>query len=170
MTPGKSGAKLDRVPGKKQVSMFFALGLLAFLAVVPAAQAAPAASTQASLLRAVNEARAAYGLRPVRLDVRLGRAARSHTRDMLLKNVFSHGDFHGRMVAFEVRGRVAGENLAWGSGSYAEAKTIVAEWLASPGHRANLLRAAYTRIGIGLAAGTFLGNGGATVVTADFAG
>jgi uncharacterized protein YkwD len=154
---------------KNHISVLFAVGLLAFLAV-PAAQAAPAASTQASLLRAVNETRAAYGLRPVRLDLQLGQAARSHTRDMLVKNYFSHGDFHGRMVAFKVRGRIAGENLAWGSGSYAEAKTIVAEWLASPGHRANLLRAAYTRIGIGLAAGTFLGNGGATVVTADFAG
>jgi uncharacterized protein YkwD len=89
---------------------------------------------------------------------------------MLRQNYFSHGDFHGRMVAFGVRGGVAGENLAWGSGSYAEAKTIVAEWLASPGHRANLLRPGYTRIGIGLARGTFQGSGAATVVTADFAG
>ena len=44
------------------------------------------------------------------------------------------------------------------------------EWLASPEHRANLLRPGYARIGIGLVRGSFLGNGGATVVTADFAG
>jgi uncharacterized protein YkwD len=142
----------------------------------PAALAGPtsatgrASSTAAGLLQAVNATRASYGLHRLRLDAALGRAARSHSADMLRQNYFSHGDFHGRMVAFGVRGGVAGENLAWGSGSYAEAKTIVAEWLASPGHRANLLRPGYTRIGIGLARGTFQGSGAATVVTADFAG
>jgi uncharacterized protein YkwD len=43
-------------------------------------------------------------------------------------------------------------------------------WLASPGHRANLLRPGYDRIGLGLGAGSFHGIAGATVVTADFAG
>jgi uncharacterized protein YkwD len=139
-------------------------------ALVPAASAAPAASSAASLLREVNAARAAHGLLPVRTDPTLVRAARSHSREMLVGNSFSHGDFHGRMVAFDVHGAVAGENLAWGTGSYAEAKTIVAEWLASPDHRANLLRPGFRRIGIGLVRGDFLGSGGATVVTADFAG
>jgi len=142
----------------------------------PAALAGPASvtgrtsSTAAGLLQAVNATRASYGLHRLRLDAALGRAAGSHSADMLRQNSFSHGDFHGRMVAFGVRGGVAGENLAWGSGSYAQAKTIVAEWLASPGHRANLLRPGYTRIGIGLVRGTFQGSRAATVVTADFAG
>jgi uncharacterized protein YkwD len=89
---------------------------------------------------------------------------------MLRNNYFAHGDFHGRMVAFHVSGAVAGENLAWGTGAYGRAHTIVAEWLASPEHRANLLRPGFTRIGIGLVRGSFLGSGGATIVTADFAG
>jgi uncharacterized protein YkwD len=89
---------------------------------------------------------------------------------MLQNNVFTHGDFHGRMVSFHVRGPQAGENLAWGSGSYAEPATIISEWLASPEHRANLLRPGWTRIGIGLVRGTFLGNADTTIVTTDFAG
>ena len=128
------------------------------------------ATAATSLLRAVNRTRAAHGLRPLRIDASLVRAARSHSAEMLRGNYFAHGDFHSRMVAFRVHGPVAGENLAWGNGPYAGASKIVAEWLASPEHRANLLRAGWTRIGIGIVNGTFLGNAGAAVVTADFAG
>jgi uncharacterized protein YkwD len=89
---------------------------------------------------------------------------------MLRHNYFAHRNFAGRMAAFHVHGPTAGENLAWGTGPYAQVGTIVKEWLASPEHRANLLRPGYARIGIGLVHGSFLGSGGATVVTADFAG
>jgi uncharacterized protein YkwD len=136
----------------------------------PAYETARTASAAAGLLQAVNATRASYGLRRLRLDAALVRAARSHSADMLRRNSFAHGDFQGRMVAFRVRGGIAGENLAWGSGSYAQMKTIVAEWLASPEHRANLLRPGFTRIGIGVLRGSFQGSAAATVVTADFAG
>jgi uncharacterized protein YkwD len=74
------------------------------------------------------------------------------------------------MVAFHVQGQYVGENLAWGSGSTWSADAMIAEWLRSPRHRANLLRPGYTRIGIGTSQGSFLGTDGSTVVTADFAG
>ena len=154
---------------KNHIYTLLAVGFLVF-AAAPSALAATKASTATSLLRAVNTTRASFGLRPLKLDVRLGRAAQAHTAEMLRGNYFSHGDFHGRMVTFAVQGSVAGENLAWGSGSFSQASTIVKEWLASPEHRANLLRARYTRIGLGIGQGTFQGAGGATVVTADFAG
>ena len=44
---------------------------------------------------------------------------------------------------------IAGENLAWGTGSRGTARGIVAAWLASPEHRANLLRPSFARVGIG---------------------
>jgi len=103
-----------------------------------------------SLLQAVNQTRAAHGLRPLRLDRTLVLAARAHSSEMLRENVFTHGDFHGRMVSFHVHGPQAGENLAWGNGTYSQPSTIIAEWLASPAHRANLLHPGWTRIGIGL--------------------
>ena len=51
-----------------------------------------------------------------------------------------------------------------------EPGTVISEWLRSPEHRANLLRPGFTRIGIGATQGSFLGNAGAVVLTADFAG
>ena len=139
-------------------------------ATVPASFAAPRAASGASLLQAVNAARKAYGLRPLRIDPTLTQAAQAHTSDMLRRDYFAHGNFPGRMAAFHVSLHTAGENLAWGTGADGQAGVVVQEWLASPEHRANLLAAGYSRIGIGLARGTFLGLGDATVVTADFAG
>ncbi len=144
--------------------------LFSAIALVPAAGAATRTTTAGSLLQAVNQTRVAYGLRPLKLDAHLIRAARSHSTEMLRGNVFAHGDFQGRMIAFHVAGPTAGENLAWGNGGFARPTRIIREWLASPEHRANLLRPGWTRIGIGIARGTFLGNGSSSVVTADFAG
>lgn len=144
--------------------------LFCAIALVPAAGAATRSTAAADLLHAVNQTRTAHGLRPLALDTHLVRAARSHSTAMLRDNVFTHGDFHGRMVAFHVAGPTAGENLAWGNGGFAQPTAIIREWLASPEHRANLLRPGWTRIGIGVARGTFLGSGGSSVVTADFAG
>ena len=154
---------------KRNIYSLTAVFCSAFI-LAASASAATTRTAATSILQAVNQTRRAHGLRPLRLDASLVRAARSHSAEMLRGEYFAHGDFHGRMVAFHVRGPVAGENLAWGNGPYARASSIVREWLASPEHRANLLHAGWTRIGIGVASGTFLGNDGASVVTADFAG
>jgi uncharacterized protein YkwD len=74
------------------------------------------------------------------------------------------------MQQFAVRSRIAGENLAWGSGNRGSARAIVDAWLASPEHRANLLRRSFTRVGVGDRVGVFQGYADAHVVTADFAG
>jgi uncharacterized protein YkwD len=142
---------------------------LAFALAAPASAAAlrPA---EASLLKQMNRARAAYHLAPLRFDATLTRAAVSHSTDMLRRGYFAHGDFGLRMRRFGVAGSFAGENLAWGVGTRAYAVTIVAEWLASPAHRANLLRRGFSRVGIAARVGSFAGYAGATVVTADFAG
>jgi len=121
------------------------------------------------LLAAINEARAAHGLAPLRLDRRLQRAAHAHSSDMVRRNYFAHGPFIRRLARFGVRGRV-GENLAWGVGSGADARHVVQRWLASPRHRANLLQHGFRRVGLGLRVGTFAGYGNAVVITADFAG
>jgi uncharacterized protein YkwD len=163
--------KIAAVQRKSNISVLFALGLLLF-ALTPGAVAARRSSSAAelSLLAAVNATRSAHGLPPLRLDPTLRQAAESHSADMLRRDYFAHGNFPGRMAAFHVRGTAKGENLAWGNGRYGEAGVIVGEWLASPEHRAIMLRPGFSRIGIGLVRGSFLGNGGATVVTADFAG
>jgi uncharacterized protein YkwD len=152
----------------KKVFTLFVTSLIA-LVVASAAQAG-LTSAEASLLRAMNSTRASFGLRPLRVDATLERAARFHSGEMLRSGAFSHGDFLARLTGFHARGPVLGENLAWGSGPYASPQAIVREWLASPEHRANLLRPGFGRIGIGTLQGTFQGYDGASVVTADFAG
>ena len=48
-------------------------------------------------------------------------------------------------VGYEV-----GENIAWGTAALATPRAIVAAWMASPGHRANILDPRYRETGIGV--------------------
>jgi uncharacterized protein YkwD len=139
--------------------------------VLPVTAAAAPSSKETSILREMNRVRAQYGLAPLRVDDHLQRAASAHSHEMVATNTFSHGAFGSRMLQFAVTGRIAGENLAWGTGSAGQARGIVAAWLASPEHRANLLRRSFLRVGVSdLRSGSFLGHPDAHVVTADFAG
>ncbi|MDX6468481.1 MAG: hypothetical protein QOF75_284, partial [Gaiellaceae bacterium] len=142
----------------------------ALVLVLPATALGGSTRSESSLLREMNRVRAAHGLRLLTADTHLIRAARSHSREMLGSNVFQHGAFSSRMAQFDVTGKLAGENLAWGTGAQGTAQGIVYAWLASPEHRANLLRPSFTRVGIGDLVGSFRGYSGVHVVTADFAG
>lgn len=144
------------------------LAALVLAAPAAGARAPHVSSTEASLLRAINGARTSRGLAPLRLDLRLFRAARGHTADMLQRQYFAHGAVDGRARAVGVRGPVYGENLAWATAL--TTRWVVGRWLASPRHRAVMLRPGFRRIGIGVAYGRFAGSDGAGVVTADFAG
>ncbi len=135
---------------------------------VQAKSATPTAA-ELSLLKVMNEVRASHGLAPLRLDPRLQRSARAHSRVMLRTQSFSHGSFISRIRGTGVKTPHVGENIAWGSGSYARARAIVNVWLASPIHRANLLRTGYWIVGVGALRGRFSGRS-ALMVTTDFAG
>jgi uncharacterized protein YkwD len=146
-------------------STFFLISLLS-----APTSAAAATSGERALIDEMNRVRAAHGAPPLRLDGVLERAARAHSRDMLRRGYFGHGNIARRLAGFGARGPAVGENLGWGVGSHGSAYAIVAAWLASPGHRANLLRRGFRRVGVGLVVGSFAGRGGTVVVTADFAG
>jgi uncharacterized protein YkwD len=123
-----------------------------------------------NLLRAINEARAAHGAVPLRIEIRLQRAARAHSRAMVQSGDFAHGDWYGRLRRHGVRGSVLGETLAWGIGSKGTAAAIVSMWLTSPGHRTTMLRPGFRLVGIGVAVGPMAGFRNANVATADFSG
>jgi len=144
--------------------------LLAALAAPAGAEAASLTQSETTLLRQMNLVRVQHGLGRLSFDPRLERAARAHTRRMLATGTFAHGAFASRMSRFDVIGSLTGENLAWGTGTSGTPSAVVAAWLASPEHRANLLRPMFTRVGVGSIAGTFAGYRDAQVVTADFAG
>lgn len=149
-------------------TIFIALFVTILLA--PAAGAATLSKRESALVAEMNRARAAHGLRPLRVDPKLVSAADAYARTLLSRNVFTHGTLGGRLASFGVVGPLVGENLAWGVGARATAVGIVRAWLASPGHRRNLLRPGFRRVGVGAVTGTYLGVAGATLVTADFAG
>jgi len=124
----------------------------------------------------LNRVRARYGLPPLRLNPKLSRAARRHSRDMVRHRYFSHSSRNGRSPFDRMRAthyvpRNAswwlGENIGWGSGSLAEPAAMVRAWMHSPPHRANILSRHFRDIGIGIAVGAPVGGGGATYTT-DF--
>jgi uncharacterized protein YkwD len=135
---------------------------------VAAARKAAGARAPA-IVAAVNAFRSAHHLSGLRVDLRLARAARAHSLDMMQRRYFAHGNLLARMNRFRVRGSLFEENLAWSSGVPA-AQGVVADWLASPPHRETLLDPELRRIGVGAPVGSFGGYATATVVTADFAG
>jgi uncharacterized protein YkwD len=129
------------------------------------------------LLAAINQARANHGLAPLRASLGLHRAAQRHTNDMINRDYFGHTSPTGSTLYARIltSGFVywgqwsAGEDLAWGTGTYGTPRATVKMWLASPEHRAILLSSSYRLIGLGRATGSFLGHSGAVVWTADFA-
>jgi uncharacterized protein YkwD len=145
-----------------------AFALVAFPAAAGAATKASASET--ALLNEINVVRTTHGLHALVFDATLTRAARAHTFEMTSTGAFAHGAFQTRMLHFGARGPLLGENLAWGVGSYGTPHSIVQNWLASPPHRANLLRPGFSRVGLGELRARFQGANGAHVVTADFAG
>ena len=155
------------------------LALLALFASLSIVATAPAkgvrrsgtrlTTTETAVLKEMNRVRVQNGLGALRVGPALQRAARWQSADMLRTGNFAHGDFSGRMKRFGIRTPFAGENLAWGVGSSGTASQLVAAWLASPGHRANLLRRGFKRVGVGASIGTFSGYDGAVLVTTDFA-
>jgi uncharacterized protein YkwD len=151
----------------KQICVGFSI-VFSIAALTAPAAARPTAA-EASVVRTVNQVRAQHGLRKLAVDLRLERAARSHSRAMIRSGSFAHGDVRRRLAGVGIRGAY-GENLAWGVGSSASAASVVQMWLNSPPHRANLLRPGFRRLGIGRRVGPFAGYHDAAVVTADFAG
>lgn len=106
------------------------------------------------VVRLVNAERARYGLSALSADAELSRVARYKSRDMREKGYFSHesptyGTPFQMMKSFGITYRAAGENIAYG---YATPANVVAAWMNSEGHRANILNASYTRLGVGYVA------------------
>ena len=82
-------------------------------------------------------------------------AARRHSQDMGERQYFDHinpdGEDPGdRLSSAGYVASTWGENIAFG---YPDAESVVAGWMQSDGHCANILRPNFTEIGIGYAQG-----------------
>jgi uncharacterized protein YkwD len=127
----------------------------------PTAQASTVALANAALCL-VNQERTSRGLKPLKANRRLAKAAVGHARDMVVKGYFSHDSADGRSFVDRIRnaGYIAprafpslGEDLAWGSGTLGTPRDIVQSWMESPGHRANILDRKFREAGLGVAFG-----------------
>ena len=116
----------------------------------------------------VNQDRAANGVASLAYSASLARVAQYRAQDMLNRNYFSHYDPSTGQLAFVqllhlwgIPYSTAGENIAWSTNpSMAGINTM---FMNSPDHRANILKAAYHRLGIGVAS-----NGAKTMVVEVF--
>ncbi len=112
-----------------------------------------AAGVQFSL---INQDRAANGVAPLAYSAALARVAQYRAQDMLNRNYFSHYDPSTGQLAFVqllhlwgIPYTTAGENIAWSTDpSMAGINTM---FMNSPDHRANILKAAYHHVGVGVA-------------------
>jgi uncharacterized protein YkwD len=118
----------------------------------PTVSAAWSAAEQVVYLVNVERAAAPRPCDPVTVDDRLAAAAQGHSDDMAANDYFSHTSLDGatfvdRADAAGFTGSLGGENIAAGQRS---AQDVMAAWMGSDDHRANILNCAYTLIGVGL--------------------
>ena len=151
-------------PAMTEVGVHLAAGEAWIVTAAPFAPAV-AMSQQAAggrVLDLVNQARAAprscgnrefKAAAPLRWNDVLARAAQLHAADMARNNYFSHGGRDGSGPAQRIeragyRYRSIGENIAAGQ---MKPEEVVAGWLKSPGHCANLMNPVFTEMGVAFA-------------------
>ena len=118
------------------------------------------ALVRAATLCLVNRERTSRGERALNADRELQQAAQAHSQDMAAGDYFEHDGRGGSTPLSRMRaagyifsshlGYAIGENIAWATLWLATPKAIVAGWMASPGHRANILDATFRDSGVGV--------------------
>src|SRR5918997_5645684 len=115
-----------------------------------------------------NRAREQRNLKHLCVHPKLQKAARAHSAAMIRKDRFFHGSVGKRLKRHGYRWKTFGENIAGGSKRLGAPESIFKRWMKSRTHRPNILKGGFREVGIGVATGTFKGNKGYTMYTADF--
>lgn len=116
--------------------------------------AAPAAQAQeADALAIINAHRQNKGCDPLTLQPQLQAAAELHASNMAEQDFFSHtgkdgSRFNRRIRAQGYGGSTIAENIAAGQSNGEE---VVAAWMASAGHKHNILDCRFSQTGLALA-------------------
>jgi uncharacterized protein YkwD len=126
----------------------------------------------------VNAERSVAGIRALRANKKLQKAAQRHNNRMVGTGCFGHDcpgepTLDGRLdLVGYLTGRLTrwifGENVAWGARERGTPRAIVAAWMDSPSHRANILHAGFREIGVGFSVGTPSGQDVGGIYTTDF--
>jgi uncharacterized protein YkwD len=112
--------------------------------------APPPASTSADAITLTNQERVKAGLPPLNANGALNNAAAAHSADQAARNQMTHTGSNGSNAGDRIR--AAGyEPSSWGenvAAGFTSAPSVVAGWMGSSGHRANVLNPAFTQIGV----------------------
>jgi uncharacterized protein YkwD len=144
----------------------------------PAAASIRLTSPEKAMLALINHARTSRGLRRVGVVAVLERASRSHSRDMLKRDYFSHSSYGGALYAARLlsfgysRAGCAcwqvGEVIGWGRGSAVTARSVFGQFMRSRVHRTVILQRSFRDVGVGAAMGSLRGLTGVRMFTLDF--
>jgi uncharacterized protein YkwD len=122
-------------------------------AATPTPSAGPVSAEVQQVLDLVNVERGKVGVKALVLSDALNRVAAFRSNDMVKRNYFAHQDPDGHSPFYwlETNGinyMAAGENIAMGQDTPTE---VMDAWMHSDGHRANILKSSFGRLGVGLA-------------------
>jgi uncharacterized protein YkwD len=162
-----------RVHSSRQPSATVTVSLPATASSIASVLATPCQNTElmpepgdleqirAATLCLVNQERARNDELPLQPNTQLEQAAQGHSEDMVSEDYFEHIAPDGETPVDRVQatgyipspqdGYTLGENIAWGTLYLATPNAIVAAWIASPEHLANILHSEYRDTAIGVA-------------------
>lgn len=122
------------------------------------------------LLLLTNAQRQQNNLPALQLNGQLNAAAAAKAANMFAENYWAHNSPSGKTPWDFIHGAgynyvYAGENLARG---FSTAQDTINAWMASPGHRANVLSANYADVGFAIAQGNLTGDPNTVLVVEEF--
>src|SRR3989344_2881883 len=125
-----------------------------------------AAVIQSEIVLFTNAERVQNKVSALKESVLLDRSAQAKADDMAARGYFAHNSPDGKqpwswITAAGYNYRYAGENLAV---RFIDSKDVVVAWMASPTHRANIVKPNYTEVGVGIAQGMYKGQPATFVV------
>lgn len=146
--------------GKRSVSTLVLVTLVAGFIAILAPAASALSSAESCFFNYINSERAAVGRKKLTLASDLVSIARKHSAKMAADGTI----YHNNNLGNEISGNwyAAGENVGMGP----DCKSVHDAFMASPGHKANILDSDYNQVGVGVA----YDNGGTLYITEDFAG
>ena len=127
--------------------------MLGMTVAAPAASAAvvPAATLMSQIVTQTNQQRAKAHCGQLKVNQRLVTASVRHSSYMASTGTFSHTGSGGSTFVTRTRAvgytGAMGENIGWG---YRTSTDMIKAWMASPGHRANILNCSAKSIGVGV--------------------
>ncbi|MDZ7960461.1 MAG: CAP domain-containing protein [Aulosira sp. DedQUE10] len=119
------------------------------------AQTPQTAQIESQVRQQINQVRQKNGLQPLQNNEKLAQVARNYSQLMAEKNFFSHTGIDGSTLSDRVRAAgisywMVGENLFRSKNIPQPVPAAVEGWLASPGHKENILRPIFRETGVGV--------------------